>query len=258
MSRWFRHYAGMMRDEKLVRVSIRSGQSIERVTWIWGAILESAAELDDGGRYDIDSAEIAYFLRTDEADVAAVLAALADAARLAENRVVRWGDRQFVSDRSAARVAAHRERKRAERGDADASQRDGNDTVTLHRANGNGAETHHRTETETDSEIIEPNGSCPADAARFTVKDFVESWNETANLCGLPRITRLTDRRKRAFAVRQREYPDIEDWRRAFRCLRDSPWLHGENKNGWRADPDFFLQAKSFTKLVEGSYGQAH
>jgi hypothetical protein len=31
MSRWFRHYAGMMRDDKLVRVAIRSKQTIERV-----------------------------------------------------------------------------------------------------------------------------------------------------------------------------------------------------------------------------------
>lgn len=105
---------------------------------------------------------------------------------------------------------------------------------------------------------VAPDGACPPDGARFTVKDFVESWNEIADLCGLPRIAKLTDRRRRAFAIRQREYPEIEDWRRAFRCLRDSRWMHGDNKNGWRADPDFFLQAKSFTKLVEGSYGQAH
>jgi hypothetical protein len=36
MSRWFRHYAGMMRDDKLVRVAIRSGQTIERVVWVYG------------------------------------------------------------------------------------------------------------------------------------------------------------------------------------------------------------------------------
>lgn len=109
-----------------------------------------------------------------------------------------------------------------------------------------------------EEEELEPNGSCASDDARFTVSDFVESWNEVAQRCGLPSIAKLTDRRKRAFAVRQREYPEIEAWRAAFRCLADSPWMHGDNKTGWRADPDFFLQAKSFTKLVEGSYGQAH
>jgi hypothetical protein len=67
MSRWFRHYAGMMRDDKLVRVAIRSKQTIERVVWVYGAILESAAELDDEGRYDLAADEAAYFLRADEA-----------------------------------------------------------------------------------------------------------------------------------------------------------------------------------------------
>ena len=109
-----------------------------------------------------------------------------------------------------------------------------------------------------EKEELEPNGSCASDDARFTVQDFVESWNEVAKRHGLPTIAKLTDRRKRAFAVRQREYPEIESWRAAFRCLDSTAFLHGENKNGWRADPDFFLQAKSFTKLVEGSYGKAH
>lgn len=91
----------------------------------------------------------------------------------------------------------------------------------------------------------------------FTVKDFEESWNAIADECGLGKIRKLTPARQRAFKVRQREYPDIDDWKAAFRCLRANKWMHGDNKNGWRADPDFFLQAKSFTKLVEGQYDKA-
>lgn len=95
------------------------------------------------------------------------------------------------------------------------------------------------------------------DAPAFTVDDFVESWNEVAAACGLAKIRKLTDARRRAFSVRRREYPDIADWQSAFRCLQSNKWMHGDNKTGWRADPDFFLQAKSFTKLVENQYGQA-
>lgn len=121
----------------------------------------------------------------------------------------------------------------------------------------------HRTAKEERKKVkkeedIEPNGSCASGDALFTISDFVEGWNEVADRCGLPHIDKVTDRRKRAFAVRQREYPDIADWRKAFRCLAETPWLHGDNRNGWRADPDFFLQAKSFTKLVEGSYGKTN
>jgi hypothetical protein len=99
VSRWFRHYAGMMRDDKLVRVAIRSGQTIERVCWVWAAILESAAEIDDEGRYDFDAAEAAYFLRADQSDVDAIETGLADAGRVAAGAVVKWGDRQYQSDR---------------------------------------------------------------------------------------------------------------------------------------------------------------
>lgn len=139
----------MMRDEKLVRVAIKSKQPIERVQWIWGAILESAAEIDDNGRYDLDAAEVAYFLRTDEADVGAILVALADAGRVVDSSVVRWGDRQFTSDRSAARVAAHRERKRAKKLGSEDQQASGNGDVTLQDANGNAPET----ETEAKKEV---------------------------------------------------------------------------------------------------------
>ena len=31
MSRWFRHYAGMMRDDKPVRIAIKTKQPIERI-----------------------------------------------------------------------------------------------------------------------------------------------------------------------------------------------------------------------------------
>jgi hypothetical protein len=148
MSRWFRHYAGMMRDDKLVRVAIRSKQTIERVVWIWGAVLESAAEIDEDGRYDVDAAEVAYFLRADEADVDAVLAALADAGRVADNRVVKWGNRQFQSDRSKDRVAAHRQRKRAERGDGDGRNEAGNGGVTLQAEPCNAPDTETELETE--------------------------------------------------------------------------------------------------------------
>jgi hypothetical protein len=104
----------------------------------------------------------------------------------------------------------------------------------------------------------EPSEVESADADDFSFSDFVESWNEAATRHGLPRIVRPGDRLKRAFRARKREYPEIEHWRNAFRCLERTDWLHGKNDRGWRADSDFFLQPKSFTKLVEGSYGQTH
>ena len=111
MSRWFRHYAGMMRDEKLVRVALQAKQPVERVLWLWGAILESAAEINDGGRYDLDTAEAAYFLRADEADIKRVIECFVELGRLSADGVAKWRVRQFQSDTSTDRVRRHRERQ---------------------------------------------------------------------------------------------------------------------------------------------------
>lgn len=128
MSRWFRHYAGMMRDEKLVRVAVKSKQPVERVVWVWGAILESAAEINDGGRYELDSGEVAYFLRADEVDICAVERGLSDAGHVAENAVVKWRDRQHESDTSAERQRRYRDRQRREN-NVDNEERDGHVTL---------------------------------------------------------------------------------------------------------------------------------
>lgn len=113
MSRWFRHYAGMMRDEKLVRVAVRTKQPVERVMWVWGAILESAAEINDGGRYEFDAGEGAYFLRCDEHELVCILGGLEDSGRISGSLVVRWADRQFDSDSSKERQRRYRERNKA-------------------------------------------------------------------------------------------------------------------------------------------------
>ncbi len=112
MSRWFRHYAGLARDDKLVRVALKSEQPIERVVWIYACLLESAAELNEGGRFDFDVSEAAYFLRCDERDIAVVMEWLERGERIDGCRVTKWNERQFKSDSSAARQAAYRERQR--------------------------------------------------------------------------------------------------------------------------------------------------
>ena len=160
---------------------------------------------------------------------------------------VAWDELQYRSDNSTSRVQAFRERQKKQGGNE--AKRCGNVSVTAQDTD---------TDTDTEEDKREPKGSSASgDAPAFDVNDFVESWNETAQACGLSQIRKLTEARKRAFRVRQREYPDIADWQRAFACLRENKWMHGDNKTGWRADPDFFLTASKFTKLVEGQYGQA-
>jgi hypothetical protein len=154
MSRWFRHYAGMARDDKLVRIAIRTKQTIERVVWVWSAILESAAERDDSGTYEIDTAEIAYFLRADEPDVQSIVRALADANHLDSAVVVKWGSRQFQSDRSAERQARYRERKKTEIPETGPDQLSRDGQVTSPSRHRDAPETETYTDTELEKKKV--------------------------------------------------------------------------------------------------------
>ena len=104
---------------------------------------------------------------------------------------------------------------------------------------------------------LEVQGDEPDKPEPLTPDDLVETWNDMAPRFGLPVVKgRLSEARRRQARARLRDHPDPEDWKAAFRCIASTPFLQGDNDRGWRADFDFLLQPKSFTKLIEGSYGK--
>ena len=85
--------------------------------------------------------EVAFQLRISDAEWAETKAEfLAKNLITEDNRPTAWDKRQFVSDSSAARVAAHRERKKTA----------GNVTVTLQKRKCNAVDTDTDTDTDTD------------------------------------------------------------------------------------------------------------
>ena len=80
----------------------------------------------------------------------------------------------------------------------------------------------------------------------------VEVWNAMAERTGLPRVRRLTDTRRKQLKARIRENT-LDEWTEAIAAIERSDFCRGE-KTSWRADFDFLLQPKSFTKLIEGAY----
>lgn len=88
------------------------------------------------------------------------------------------------------------------------------------------------------------------------VQRAFDQWNETARRVGLPLAKSLTPVRRKH--IRARLASDgLEGWMEALVAVEASPLCRGDNDRGWRADLDFVCQAKSFTKLREGSYGAA-
>jgi uncharacterized protein YfiM (DUF2279 family) len=235
---WFRVYHRMIDDERLRLLAFED-------RWHFVAVLcLKAAGMIDDTHDELWERRLAVKLGLQTRELEELQRRLMGVGLIdAQWQPCKWDELQFRSDNSTERVKAWRERKQKQ--PRNSVKRCSNVAVTAQ-------------DTDTDTDKREPKGSCASgDAPALTVQDFVESWNEAAEACGLSKIRKLTDSRKRAFAVRLREYPDLSDWQAAFRCLMTNKWMHGDNKTGWRADPDFFLQAKSFTKLVENQYGQA-
>jgi hypothetical protein len=83
----------------------------------------------------------------------------------------------------------------------------------------------------------------------------------------MPKAVELTDYRKREITARWKQllgslnprgkirYSGVEDglhyWRGLFaKALENSHWC-GDNDRNWRADLDWFMKPRNFTKLVE-------
>lgn len=228
MMRWFRFYNDAMRNPKVAQLSDAHFR-------LWVELLCMASEYD--GRIPHEESLKALLRRRLDhlkAGLSALLkAGLIDA--LEDGYTPHdWDKRQYKSDLSTERSRKHREKCNVA------------ETVSA---------TAPDTDTETDTENnidTSPDGEPP-----LSVLEVVEAWNELADDCDLPKVGKLTDSRKRRLQARIRQYPEVESWRAAFGTIRRSPFLQGNNARGWKADFDFLLQDKSFTKLVEGSYGQA-
>lgn len=105
---------------------------------------------------------------------------------------------------------------------------------------------------EEEKKDIAPNGA-RGTAAQGEVKEAFDCWNLVAAEHGLSRAEKLTDARKRSIRQRIADAGGLEGWKAALDRIGSSSFLTGR-KTGFRADLDFILQAKSFTKLIEGAY----
>jgi hypothetical protein len=99
------------------------------------------------------------------------------------------------------------------------------------------------------SPVVSSETTPPADPPTLVL----EAYNLMAAEAGLPKARMTPERRKklRTFTARHK----VEDITEAIWAIPRTPFLCGENPRGWKADFDFLLQPKSFTRILEGSYG---
>lgn len=82
----------------------------------------------------------------------------------------------------------------------------------------------------------------------------VQLYNDLANEFDLPKVMKFSKTRKSKLKARLKDCGGIDGWITALEKIRQSNFLTGDNKQGWKADFDFILQEKSFNKIMEGSY----
>lgn len=122
--RWFKHYVDASIDEKLVKVALSTGQPLDRVSFCWMRILESAACGDGSGEFDMAPDYIAWIIRSDVAPVRSIFEAFEQVGLIADSRAIKWVTRQQIKAprataapdgderRSTDRVRAFRDRAR--------------------------------------------------------------------------------------------------------------------------------------------------
>lgn len=112
MTRWYRAYAGTVKDDKLAEAAIVAGCSRSVAIAVWHALLESAAETDDGGRFETTARRVAAILGEPASVVDAAFAAMTEIGMIEGSAIAAWKRRQFESDSSTERSRRHREAKR--------------------------------------------------------------------------------------------------------------------------------------------------
>jgi hypothetical protein len=90
MTRWYRAYCGTASDPKLGEAALVAGCSRSVAIATWHALLESAAETQEGGRFETTARRIAATLGEPIATVDLVLAALAEVGLIRDGVVVAW------------------------------------------------------------------------------------------------------------------------------------------------------------------------
>jgi hypothetical protein len=245
MSRWYRAYEGTVTDAKLGEAALIAECSRSVAIAGWHCLLESAASRNNCGSFDATPRRIAVILCEPVAVIDALIAAFEELGLIANGAVASWQRRQFQSDDSKDRVAKHRAKKRLGTVTNDV----GNDAVTAC----NGDVTPPKTETDTYKKSSNEDSSAEPTAQPLTKHEVIEAWRQRMVPLGFPDIRKMTAQRERMLRSRLKD-STLDEWQRAMDALERSAFCRGENDRGWRADFDFLLQPKSFTKLLEGAY----
>ena len=87
--------------------------------------------------------------------------------------------------------------------------------------------------------------------SRVDYELIARMYNDTC--VSFPRVTTLSDARKKAIKARLNKYT-IEDLQRAFELAEASDFLKGNNGRNWSANFDWIIKDTNIAKILDGNY----
>lgn len=84
--------------------------------------------------------------------------------------------------------------------------------------------------------------------------DYQQIADMYNNTCvSFPRLTKLSDKRKKAIKARLRIYT-LEDFQKLFKMAEGSNFLKGQNNRNWSATFDWLIADGNMAKVLDGNY----
>ena len=110
-------------------------------------------------------------------------------------------------------------------------------------------------QTEPDEEKDEANVNDNVNDNVINYQLIADMYNDTC--VSFPRLTRLSDRRKKALRARIKAGYTIDDFQRLFQIAEESDFLKGGNSKDWNATFDWLIQDGNMAKVLDGNYNRA-
>lgn len=137
------------------------------------------------------------------------------------------------------------DRKREYRAKIDAEKRlliDGQMSGQMSGQNSPEIEIEIETEREQEKEL---------EIKRVNYQLIADMYNDTC--VSFPRLTKLSDSRKKAIKARLNTY-SIEDFKRLFEKAEASSFLKGKSDRNWMASFDWLIKDANMAKVLDGNY----
>ena len=83
-------------------------------------------------------------------------------------------------------------------------------------------------------------------------QQIADMYNNTC--VSFPRLTKLSDRRKKTIRARFNAGYTLDDFKRLFEMAEESDFLKGSNNRNWSATFDWLIQDGNMAKVLDGNY----